>query len=136
MAKPVATLPIQTPPMEKNSWQVSWMRWLKTLSDFAQDAGTIKSAVAVDADTTKNTTASYCLVGSLCRMEYVGAGAKTIQLPYNPRVVAVFQCFDGTAWTWLTAAKSSTNDRYTINIPAGTSVTVTGSYLAETGSIQ
>lgn len=133
MAKPVATLPIQTPPMDKGAFQISWARWLKSLSDFAQDAGAVKTAVAVDADATKNTTASYCLTGSVCRVEYTGAGAKTVQLPYNPRVVAVFDCFDGTTWTKITAVKSTTNDRYIITIPAGTSVTVAGSYLAQTG---
>lgn len=132
MAKPVATLPIQTPPLDKNMFQISWQRWLKTLSDFAQDAGSVKTVAAVDADVTKNTTASYCLVGSVCRLEYAGPGAKTIQLPYLPKVAAVFDCFDGTAWTKLVAVKSTTNDRYTITIPAGTAVTAVGSFLAQT----
>jgi len=112
MARAVAPLPVKNAAVEADKrFALPWERWLKTVSDFAEDAGRVVTVGSM----------SYCLVGALAHVEYDGAGGVTLELPYVPvGKLWIDVCVDN-VWAKV-AATAKPNGRYQVILPAGTSV--------------
>lgn len=114
MAKPVAPMPVQTPVIDSKRFELVWERWMKTLSDFAVDAGRVQTING----------ANYVVSGALVHLEYDGAGGASITLPFAPvGALWVDALVDG-AWVKVQASGS------TLALPAGDSVHLSTTYIA------
>ena len=86
-------MPVQSSVVDDKRLTLAWERWLKTVSDFAVDAGRVPV----------NGGLSYVLVGTLVHAEYNGVGGVSVTLPSAPVGVLWVDALVGTTWTKIQA---------------------------------
>lgn len=106
-------MPVQSSVVDSMRLTLAWERWLKTVSDFAVDAGRVQVSGGL----------TYVLVGTLVHAEYNGAGCVTVTLPSAPINVLWVDALVGSTWTKLEATNGQ------IKLPAAATVHFSTTYI-------
>lgn len=107
-------MPVQTPIIDSKRLSLTWERWMKSVSDFAVDAGRAQGEDGI----------SYVVSGTLVHLEYNGPGGLTIALPFTPVNTLWVDALVGSSWLKIQANGAS------IALPAADSVHLSTDYIA------
>lgn len=106
-------MPVQTPPIDSKRFTLSWERWLKTVSDFAVDAGRVQVSGGL----------SYVVAGTLVHIEYNGPGSLVVKLPSAPVGALWVDALVDATWTKIKAIDG------TLTLPSATNVHLSTTYI-------
>lgn len=106
-------MPVQSSVVDSMRLTLAWERWLKTVSDFAVDAGRVQV----------NGGLSYVLVGTLVHAEYNGVGGVTVTLPSAPINTLWVDALVDSAWTKIQAIDGQ------IKLPTAATVHLSTTYI-------